>query len=93
MYMLGGYYGACHSAHYRITATGSSWEGRAAYPRPIHRHLMVVDRVKQRLYVFGGNVKAVMINDVVRAFFETKATVWVCVELPEECLEEAGKGK
>ena len=55
MYMLGGYYGSCHSAHYRITSTGSSWEGRAVYPRPIHRHLMVVDRVKQRLYVFGGN--------------------------------------
>ena len=55
MYILGGHYGSCHSAHYRITSTGSSWEGRAAYPRPIHRHLVVVDSVKQRLYVFGGH--------------------------------------
>ena len=39
----------------RITATGSSWEGRAGYPRIIHRHVAVVDKVKERIYVFGGH--------------------------------------
>ena len=56
MYVLAGHSGSgCQSAHYRIKATGSSWEGRAGYPRVIHRHSAVVDPVKERIYVFGGH--------------------------------------
>ena len=56
MYVLAGHSGSgCQSAHYRIKATGSSWEGRTGYPRVIHRHSAVVDPVKERIYVFGGH--------------------------------------
>ena len=36
---------------------------------------------------------AIMINDMARAFFEAQATRDVCVELPEEALEEKDMGK
>ena len=34
--------------------------------------------------------KVIMIKDVVRTFFEAKATRKICVELPEECAESLG---
>ena len=46
---------AVNQTDYRITATGSGWEGRTGYPRVIHRHVAVVDPVKERIYVFGGH--------------------------------------
>ena len=52
----GGYYGGtCYRYVYRITATGTSWEARASFPRNIHRHGGTVDKVKGRIYVFGGH--------------------------------------
>ena len=56
LYLMGGYDGAnCRNSHYRISATGSSWEGRAAFPRLIHRHRAVVDHDLDRIYVLGGH--------------------------------------
>ena len=44
LYMLGGWTAdGCRNYHYRISESGSSWEGRAAYERNIHRHTAVVD--------------------------------------------------
>ena len=56
IYILGGYdYGTCLYQHYRLSATGSSWEGRAGYPFRVHRHTAVVDEVNDRVFVLGGH--------------------------------------
>ena len=64
LYMLGGWtQDGCRADHYRwvvdcrmisellffrISASGSSWEGRAAFHVLIHRHTAVVDEQKVR---------------------------------------------
>ena len=58
LYILGGYdgyYGYYRNYHYRISETGSSWEGRAAFPRnEIHKAAAVVDEDNSRVFILGG---------------------------------------
>ena len=58
LYVLGGYVNYSpynYPDHYRISATGSSWEAVAFYPFKVHRHTAVVDEVNDRVFVLGGH--------------------------------------
>ena len=71
---------------------GRDGEGNwfAATPPLEALKLLISDAATRRP---GHTKRAVMINDVARAFFEAPATREICIELPEEDWEEADAGK
>ena len=75
LYVLGGYISWSpynFPDHYRISATGSSWEAVAFYPFKVHRHTAVVDEDNDRVFVLGGHTSYV--SDRAEVYYYTPSS-------------------